>query len=133
MVRGVYINHAPSERMTIEGALDHYEKDVTSTKKTFTSVRRRVGSKQLKKFFGKYSLAAATPDLVATYRDERLAAGKANSERGRSGLRCTKKCGGKGYVVWTTPPAIMASSSRSEWDTQPKIPPWALIMARLAR
>ncbi len=79
MVRGVYINRAPSERMTVEAALDKYEKDITPTKKAFTQRAEAGRVKQLKKFFGKYSLAAVTPDLVATYRDERLAAGKANN------------------------------------------------------
>ena len=79
MVRGVYINRAPSERMTVQEALDRYEKDITSTKKTFTQRAEEGRVKQLKKFFGKYSLAAVTPDLVATYRDDRLAEGKANN------------------------------------------------------
>lgn len=79
MVRGVYINRAPAERLTVEDALDRYEKEVTSTKKVLTQRAELGRAKQLKSFFGKYSLAAVTPDLVAAYRDERLAAGKANN------------------------------------------------------
>ena len=40
---------------------------------------RESQAKALKKKFGAYSLAAITPDLVAEYRDERLAAGKSAS------------------------------------------------------
>ncbi len=50
MVRGVYINRVGAERLLFD--------------------------KALKKKFDAYSLAAITPDLVAEYRDERLAAGK---------------------------------------------------------
>ena len=50
--------------MTVEAALDKYEKDITPTKKAFTQRAEAGRVKQLKKFFGKYSLAAVTQDLV---------------------------------------------------------------------
>jgi integrase len=46
-----------------------------------SSTQRREGARirELKTNFGKYSLAAVTPDLVGRYRDDRLAQGKANN------------------------------------------------------
>jgi len=79
MVRGVYIDRGPSERLTVETALTRYEKEVTSGKKAFTQHGEKAKAKHLKVFFGKYSLAAVTPDLVATYRDKRLDEGMANN------------------------------------------------------
>ncbi|MFM2408767.1 MAG: hypothetical protein RL358_1509, partial [Pseudomonadota bacterium] len=76
MVRGVFIQRAPAERLTIENALDRYLKEVSITKSIFTQRGETSKSKQLKAELGKYSLAAITPDLVAGYRDKRLEAGK---------------------------------------------------------
>ena len=44
MVRGVYIQRAPAERMTVEAALTRYLREVTPTKRdrpVFPSTRRR--------------------------------------------------------------------------------------------
>lgn len=76
MVKGVFIQRAPSQRLTLEVALDRYLKDVSVTKSIFTQRGETSKSKQLKVELGKYSLAAITPDLVAGYRDKRLEAGK---------------------------------------------------------
>jgi integrase len=54
-------------------ALDRYFKEVTPTKRPITQKTEKQRIEIVKKFFGKYSLAAVTPDLVATYRDQRLA------------------------------------------------------------
>jgi integrase len=79
MVRGVFIQRAPSERLTFNVALDRYLKEVSVTKSTATQKGEESRSKLLKDYFGKYSLAAITPELVAGYRDQRLAAGKKNN------------------------------------------------------
>lgn len=79
LVRGVYIKRTPSEKMTIVEALQRYEKEVTPTKKTSTQIREIRRIKLLKAEFGKYSLAALTSDIVANYRDQRLANGKSAS------------------------------------------------------
>ena len=79
MVRGVYINRAPSERMTLGGALGRYEREVAPTKGKGTQYREQWRAAPLKKHLGEYSLAAITPDLVAEYRDERLGEGKSNN------------------------------------------------------
>lgn len=76
MVRGVFIQRAPSERLTFNDAIDRYLKEVSITKSEFTQRGETCKAKQLKAKLGKYSLAAITPDLVAEYRDGRLAEGK---------------------------------------------------------
>jgi integrase len=79
MVRGVYIQRGPSERLILNDALDRYLREVTPTKKPFTQRGEISKAKQLKAELGKYSLAAITPDLVAEYRDKRLGEGKKNN------------------------------------------------------
>lgn len=73
MVRGVYIERGASERLTLGVALDRYLSEVTPTKKPTTQQTEIERAKPLRAFFSKYSLAAITPDLVARYRDMRLA------------------------------------------------------------
>lgn len=72
MVRGVYIDRSSSERTTFNLALDRYLSEVMPTKKQSTQRAERPRADPLRKFFGKYALAAITSDLVARYRDERL-------------------------------------------------------------
>jgi len=79
MVRGVFIQRSPSEKMTIAEALIRYEKEVMPTKKTSTQVREARRIKFLKEEFGKYSLAALTSEIVADFRDQRLSSGKSNN------------------------------------------------------
>ena len=79
MVRGVYIDRAGSDRLLLTHALDRYLQEVSSTKKATTSNAEHHKAKALKESLGAYSLAAITSDLVAKYRDERLAIGKSNN------------------------------------------------------
>lgn len=79
MVRGVFLQRAPSERLTFNVAIDRYLKEVSVTKSPATQKGEESRSKLLKDYFGKYSLAAITSELVAGYRDQRLAAGKKNN------------------------------------------------------
>jgi len=72
MVRGVYIRRSSSERLTFHSALDRYLAEVTPSKKPATQQAEVLKAKRLREFFGDYSLAAITPELVARYRDERL-------------------------------------------------------------
>ena len=72
MVRGVYIRRSSSERLTFRSALDRYLAEVTPSKKPATQKAEVLKAKRLRDFFGDYSLAAITPELVARYRDERL-------------------------------------------------------------
>lgn len=79
MVRGVYILRSASERTIFGEALDRYLKEVTPTKKASTQKAEAAKARQLKEFFGKYSLAAINAELVASYRDKRIEAGKSNN------------------------------------------------------
>ena len=65
--------------MTVAAALDRYVKEVVPTKKP-GSQRRDIGRAEfLKSKLGQYSLAALSAELIAKFRDERLAEGKANN------------------------------------------------------
>lgn len=79
MVRGVYIERGPSERMLLADALLRYLAEVTPLKKSATQRAERVRAATLTANLGKYSLAALDPELVASYRDKRLAQGKSAS------------------------------------------------------
>lgn len=79
MVRGVFIRRSTHERMTIAEALGRYEREIVPQKKASTQAREGTRIRELKAYFGKYSLAAVTPDLVADFRDMHLAQGKSNN------------------------------------------------------
>lgn len=79
MVRGVYLSRTPSEKLTVAAALKRYAEEVSITKKETTRRSERFSTAQLESFFGKYSMAAVSAELVAKYRDKRLADGKANN------------------------------------------------------
>jgi integrase len=79
MVRGLYVRRASAEKLTVSKALDRYLKEVTPTKKPSTQQGEVNKAKLLIERLGDYALAAVTPDLVADYRDSRLAEGKANN------------------------------------------------------
>lgn len=83
MVRGVYIQRGPSERMTVEDALKRYLKEVTSTKRPMTQLSDGRHAKPLIRHLGKYSLAALTPELIAQYRDMRLAGEDRKDKEGK--------------------------------------------------
>ena len=78
MVRGVYIDRVGAEKLLFGKALDRYLAEVCSTKRQSTASSESQKAKALRTFFGAYSLAAITPDLVASYRDKRLEADKSN-------------------------------------------------------
>ena len=73
MVRGVYIQRSASERMTLTAALRRYLAEITPSKKASTQKSELTKSKHLVEGLGKYSLAALTPEVIARYRDNRLA------------------------------------------------------------
>ena len=79
MVRGVFIQRAGSERTTLRVALSKYLEEVGPTKRATTLATDTKRAKILNKHLGAYSLAAITAEVVATYRDARLAAGKSNN------------------------------------------------------
>ncbi len=73
MVRGVYIERSSSERMTLEKALNRYLAEVSPTKAPKTAKSEASSAKVLIPRLGKYSLAALSADILADYRDSRLA------------------------------------------------------------
>jgi integrase len=77
MVRGLYIRRQSADRMTLAQALERYAAEITPTKKHSTQLGERSHLAALLKFFGAYSMSAVSPDLVAKFRDQRLADGKA--------------------------------------------------------
>ena len=79
IVRGVYIQRSPSERMTLAAALDRYLAEVTPSKKPSTQAGEQKKAKTLRDALGAYSLAALSSDIVARFRDERLAKGKTSN------------------------------------------------------
>ncbi len=79
MVRGVYIDRAPSERMTLKAALTRYLTEVTPSKRASTQYAERRKAKPIFERLGDYSLAAITPEIVACYRDDRLSEGRSNT------------------------------------------------------
>jgi integrase len=79
MVRGVYIDRAGSDRLLLRDALNRYQREVSAVKKSTTSRAEVHRAKALIGELGSYSLAAITPELVAGYRDTRLALGKSPS------------------------------------------------------
>ena len=79
MVRGIYIRRSNAERLTVAAALDRYKLEVSPTKKASTQEGERGRFETLRAFFGAYSLAAVTPELVAKFRDQRLQAGLASN------------------------------------------------------
>jgi hypothetical protein len=79
MVRGVYLSRAASERLTVGNALKRYMEEVSAHKKLTTQRSERFTAQHLDAYFGKYSMAAVSAELVAKYRDKRLADGKSNN------------------------------------------------------
>ncbi|WP_238474195.1 site-specific integrase [Pseudomonas cavernicola] len=73
MVRGVYIQRSGSERMTLEMALKRYLSEVSPTKKPTTQKAEATKAQQLIRHLGKYSMAALSAEIIAGYRDTRLA------------------------------------------------------------
>lgn len=73
MERGVFIDRSHSERLTFDKALSRYLSEVVPTKKPATQETDKYSAVPLRAYFGKYSLAAISPDVVAAYRDQRLA------------------------------------------------------------
>ncbi|TAN05060.1 MAG: site-specific integrase [Rhodanobacteraceae bacterium] len=73
MVRGAYVRNAAAERMTVATALERYLREVTPTKKPSTQQSERRRAVWLAAELGRYSLTALTPEVIAGYRDRRLA------------------------------------------------------------
>jgi integrase len=73
MVQGVYIRRAKSHQVLIGDLIDRYGREITPTKEESTRGPELRRAAILKKHLGKYSLAALTPEVIAKFRDDRLA------------------------------------------------------------
>lgn len=82
MVRGTYIVRATADRMTLTVALSRYLAKVTPTKRPSSQEVEQRRAAILAKHLGKYSLAAPTPEIIAKFRDERLAETDRKDEKG---------------------------------------------------
>jgi hypothetical protein len=76
MVRGAYIQSAAADRLTASEALDRYITEVTPGKCPSSPVADRQRAIIIRKHLGKYSLAALAPEILAKFRDMRLANSK---------------------------------------------------------
>jgi integrase len=83
MVRGAYIQRATADRMTVESALNRYLEEIVPTKRPTSQVADLKRARILTKHLGKYSLAALTPEVVAKFRDTRLAGEDRKDDDGR--------------------------------------------------
>ena len=82
MVRGAYIQRATADRMTVEVALKRYLAEVVPTKRATSQLADVKRSRILIKHLGKYSLAALNQELIAKFRDMRLAGEDRRSSSG---------------------------------------------------
>jgi len=83
MVRGAYIQRASADRLSVGDAVDRYLAEVTPGKRPASQVTDRQRSIIVKRHLGKYSLAAVTPEIVAKFRDLRLAGEDRKDGKGR--------------------------------------------------
>lgn len=70
--RDVYVDRAPSVRLSFKDAMEQYLKEVTPTKAPSTQPRERSRARILLAHFDGYSLAAIKPQTVSDYVDERF-------------------------------------------------------------
>jgi len=89
MVRGVFVQRAPAERMTLDAALKRYLVEVSPTKRPLSQVSDQRHAKPLSLHLGKYSLATLTPEIVAQYRDIRLSGEDRKDKAGKPQPRAT--------------------------------------------
>lgn len=73
MVRGMYVKRSQAEKMLFSDAMDRYLREVTIHKRPYTQQGEKPRAATLKAHFGAYALAGITSELVAKYRDDRLA------------------------------------------------------------
>ena len=76
MRRGSFVRRDPAEQMTLAAALDRYLAEVTPTKKPTSQRSEKSNAGRIRAVLGEYSLVAISADVVARYRDDRLAEGK---------------------------------------------------------
>jgi integrase len=75
MLRKVYVSHTEADRTTLREALERYQREVTPAKKSAHHERQRIEHWKRQKIADR-PLASIRSVDVASYRDERLAAGR---------------------------------------------------------
>jgi integrase len=83
MVRGAFIKRASGDRMTVAVAMQRYLSEVVPTKRPTSQDADRRRSRIIIRHLGKYSLSALTPEIIATFRDMRLAGEDRKDPKGR--------------------------------------------------
>jgi len=83
MVRGTYIQRATADRLTLANALERYRAEITPTKRPSTQEGELRRAAILARHLGKYSLAALNQEIIARFRDMRLAGEDRKDENGR--------------------------------------------------
>jgi hypothetical protein len=83
MVRGAFIKRAAGDRMTVAVAMQRYLSDVVPTKRPTSQAADRKRSRIVIKHLGKYSLSALTPEIIANFRDMRLAGEDRKDAKGK--------------------------------------------------
>jgi superfamily II DNA or RNA helicase len=83
MVRGTYIQRATADRLTLANALERYRAEITPTKRPSTQEGELRRAAILTRHLGKYSLAALNQEIIARFRDMRLAGEDRKDENGR--------------------------------------------------
>lgn len=83
MVRGAYIQRATSDRMTIAAAMERYLAEVVPSKRPTSQNADRKRAKIIVEHLGKYSLTALTPEVIARFRDMRLAGEDRKDDKGQ--------------------------------------------------
>ena len=83
MVRGAYVQRASADRMSVADAPKRYVAEITPTKRSMTQVAEKRHAVILLKHLGKYSLAAMTPEIIARFRNTRLAGEDRKDRRGK--------------------------------------------------
>ena len=83
MVRRVRIVRSTPERITPAAALKRYTTEVTPTKRPSSQESELGRTTILEQHLGKYSLAALNPELIARFRDLRLAGEDRKNENGK--------------------------------------------------
>lgn len=73
MDRGVFTDRSHSDRLTFDKALSRYLSEVVPTKKLVAQETDKYCAQPMPAYFGKYSLAAISPDLIIDSRGKRLA------------------------------------------------------------
>ena len=83
MVRGAYIQRASADRMTVEDALEALSCRGNTDQTPDLSKLRQQAFQDSDRALGKYSLAALTPEIIAKFREARLAGEDRKDAKGK--------------------------------------------------